>query len=124
MPIEDIHFDQEIVSSKVVGQVDRADADKWVIAIQRFVEMKRGPIIALMDALEATFVTVSARVVFAQTSRNANLIGLIVAADNSITVQSFRVTGMLGEQGHTFIFTTLDEARQFAKDRIRGISTA
>src|SRR5262245_31911109 len=96
MPIEDIHFEKEIVFSRALGPIERSDADKWLIAVQHCVEMKRRPIIALVDALEATFISVSARVVFAQTSRNSNLLGLVVAANNIIAVQSFRLTGMLG----------------------------
>ena len=120
MPIEDIHFEKEIVFSRARGQIERADADKWLIAVQRCVEMKRGPIIAVMDALEATFISISARVVFAQTSRNANLLGLVVAANSIIAVQSFRLTGMLGERGHTHIFPTLDEARRFAENHLQS----
>jgi len=122
MPIQDIRFEDDIVFSRATGQIDRPDADKWGMAVQHYVEKNQRPIFALIDALEVGFVATSARLVFARMSQHADLLGVVVVTQNPIAVQSFRVTGMLGQQGHTYIFPNLDEAKRFAEDKIQGIN--
>ena len=122
MPITDFHYDNHIFSAREVGHIDKADAERWVQALRQYAAASPTPIIAIVDALEVTFVSAGARMTFAEASKTPNLQAICVATQDMLISQTARVIGMLGERGRTHIFETVDEAREFAEELIAQLA--
>lgn len=124
MPITDYHFENSIFFAKESGQIDKTDAEAWAAALRQHAASNPIPIVALVDALEVTFVSAAARMVFAEASKTENLQAVSVATKHLLVTQTARVIGMLGERGRTYVFENLHEARQFAEDMVRQLEKA
>src|SRR5687768_8144012 len=107
MPITDMKFEHGVFFAKESGRIDKADAECWASALRGYADSSRTPIIALIDALEVTFISPSARLVFASATGIAKLKAVSVATEDLVTAQTARVIGMLGKRGRTHIFETL-----------------
>jgi len=116
MPITDMKFENGVFFAKESGHVDKADAELWAKALRQYAEASPTHIIALVDALEVTFVSSSARMVFADASGIEKLKAVSVATQDLVTTQTARVIGMLGERGRTHVFETLEQATRFARE--------
>jgi hypothetical protein len=118
MPIIDFHYENHIFSAREVGHIDKADAERWVQALRQHAAASPTPIVAVVNALEVTFVSAGARMSFAESSKTPNLQAICVAAQDMLITQTARVIGMLGERGRTHIFESVEEACEFAEELI------
>lgn len=124
MPITDMSFKDGIFFAREVGHIDREDAKQWAAEITRCAAASPTPIVSLIDALQVTFITTEARQIFVRTSTLPNLKCAAVAAAGGVTAQTARVIGKLVEREHTFVFATLEEARQFAEAQLATAGAA
>lgn len=115
MPIQDMSFHDGIFFCREVGQIDRADAELWAEKVREYAAASPHPIVALVDATEATYITAAAREVFARASAIPGLHAGVVAATDFRVAQNSRLTAMLAVKRHTLIFSSLPEARERAE---------
>jgi len=115
MPITDIAFQDGIFFCREVGQIDRKDAEFWADKVREYAAASQHPIVALVDATAATYITAAAREVFARASAIPGLHAGVVAATDFRVAQNSRLTAMLAVERHTLIFSSLEKAREHAE---------
>jgi hypothetical protein len=76
------------------------------------------PIVAVVDALDVTFVTTEARQIFVRTSTIPNFKASAVVARDAVTLQTARIIGRMAEHDHTHIFGSIEEALYFARRQL------
>lgn len=117
MPIDDIRFEDGIFYCKESGRVDKDDAQLWAEKAQQFASQTSVPIVALVDATDATYITAAARQIFARATAIANLHDAAVATDNFLVEQNAQLISVMSVDRHTHIFNNLADAQQFARER-------
>lgn len=115
MPITDVAFQDGIFFCREVGQIEREDAAFWAEKVREYAAASPHPIVALVDATEATYITAAAREVFARASAIPGLHAGVVAATDFRVAQNARLTAMLAVERHTLIFSSLEKAREHAE---------
>ncbi len=115
MPITDMEFKDGIFFCREIGQIEREDAELWAEKVREHAEASPHPIVALVDATEATYITAAAREVFARASAIPGLHAGVVAAKDFRVAQNSRLTALLAVKRHTLIFSNLAEARERAE---------
>ncbi len=125
MPVTDISFENGIYFAKESGRIDKADALLWAEHARRYAEESSGLIVALVDALEVTYISNDARRIFAKASATPGLHAAAVATkEQAATTAS--IIGLMAIEQHTYVFSTLEAARKFAEAevaRLRGNTT-
>ena len=108
-------FENGIFFCREMNTVDKDDALRWAEKVREYAEASPHPIVALVDATEATSITAAAREVFARASAIPGLNAAVVAAKDFRVAQNARLTAMLSVKRHTLIFSNLPEARARAE---------
>ncbi len=124
MPIVNMHFKDGIFFAKEVGRIDKDDARQWTQTLAELTQQSRTPVVALIDALEVTYISSSARQIFIKSSHLPNFAVSAVAANNIISQQTSRVMGLMAEHNHTHVFPTLEEAYAFAVQVAQEVGAA
>ncbi len=117
MPISNIRFADGIFYCQETGRVNEADARLWSDKVHEFAASASQPIIALVDATEATYITAAARRVFARANRIPNLHMGVVASGNFLVQQNVRLITLMSPNHHTRVFESFAEAEQFAREQ-------
>ncbi len=125
MPITDMHFAHGIFSAQEQGQISAEDALLWVEELRACAAASPLPIVILIDARELTFISTAAQKIFTKAAETPNVKVAAVATGNPVATQLSRIVGLLSRvrQTHdTYVFQTLDEAKQFAQAQARDIT--
>ncbi len=117
MPVTDISFENGIYFAKESGRIDKADARLWAENARRYAEESSNLIVALVDALEVSYISNDARRIFAKASAIPGLHAAAVATKDQ-TATTVSVIGLMAVEQHTYIFSTLEAARKFAEAEI------
>lgn len=117
MPIEEYSFQNRIFFAREVGVITEADADEWTNQLKAHAQSSELPIVALVDALKAGLITIAVSDIFSQASFTSNLLAVVVATSPRVNIVA-RTIGMLGKPGHTKVFTSLAEARDYAESLV------
>ncbi|MBZ0276522.1 MAG: hypothetical protein K8I60_10275 [Anaerolineae bacterium] len=126
MPVCDMRFENGIFYSRQVGEVDTADAQEWVAAMQQYAGTSADPIVMLIDACEATVVTPAASLVLLEGSATPNIAVAVIVANSGAMQQRSQVIGMMSEphSSHpSYVFTNYVEAEKFARRQVRAQKT-
>jgi hypothetical protein len=118
MPITNLHFEDGIFFAEEVGNISKEEAEQWVALLTEHARNSPTPIVAVVDALQAGYVTAPARQLFADASFTPNLIAVCVAAQN-VVVATAGLIGMMGEHNRTYVFYSVAEARAYAEERLK-----
>lgn len=125
MSICDISFENGVYFSREVGHVDASDAKTWTETLLRYARASDTPIVILVDALEATFISTEARRIFALAAETPNVRIAAVATNNLLTTQQSRMAALMGTVRHTHethFFKTFEEAEQFASSYLAPLA--
>lgn len=117
MPINDIRFERGIFYAAQEGHVNTEDAEEWSRAMIAAAEASPGPIVIIVNALNAVSLSNDARRIFSQVSETPNVkVGVVVALDRRFMQQS-RMTALMSRvrsTHDTHFFDNLDDAWEFA----------
>lgn len=116
MPITDMTFQDGIFFCREIGRIEREDAELWAEKVREYATISPHPIVALVDATEATYITAAAREVFARATAIPGLHAGVVAAKDFRVAQNVRLTAMLSVKRHTLLFSNLPDARAKAEE--------
>jgi hypothetical protein len=123
MPITQMYFKGGVFFAKEVGRIGREDARSWSETVREYTDSSPTPIAAVVDALEVTFVTSEARQIFVRCSHIPNFaVGAVATQDSAITYTA-HVIGAMSERGHSFVFPTVEEAWDFAVEKLKKTQT-
>lgn len=114
MPITDYQFQDHIFFCKESGLVSIEDAEAWATKLKDTIRTSNAPVVAVVDAIETTFVARQAEQIFKECSYFENLRAIIVAANAQAYLQS-EVIGLLGKQGVTRMVRSVEEAFAIAQ---------
>lgn len=114
MALTNIMFENGIFYCCEVGRIDETDAQQWADLVAQYASLWHLPIIALIDAREATYLTASARSIFARASAIPNLHKAAIVTQDFQVSQNAHLIAMMSVVKHTHIFESLDEAWHFA----------
>ncbi len=117
MPIEDYSFQDRIFFAREVGVIAEEDAEAWAQQLTEHARQSDLPIVALVDALKAGLITIAVSDIFSQASFTPNLLAVVVATGPRVTIVAHTI-GMLGKPGHTKVFPTMAEARDYAESLV------
>ena len=117
MPITDMQFEHGIFSCREVGVISEDDAKLWAKHIAHYAARSPHPIIALVDATRAEYLTAGAREVFAKASATPNLHEAAVATASFRVEHNARMTAMMSAKKHTHIFDNIEDALRFSLER-------
>lgn len=120
MPITEMYFNDGILFAREQGRIEKVDAKRFAEQVLLHASKHSGPIAAVVDALDVKYISTDARKTFVRASTIPNFAFSAVAAKDAITVQTARVIGSMSQDGHTYIFATLEEAWDFALSRIKS----
>ena len=123
MPITDYTFENRIFFAKESGLITREDAQTWSVRLKAATEASETPIVALVDAMDVTFIDRVAQRIFQESSHFDNLLAVIVATNRSAALQSETI-GLLGKRGYTRVLGSLEEATQEAGEILSQHRTA
>ena len=121
MPISNIRFADGIFYCKESGRVDEADARLWSDKAHEFAASASQPIVALVDATEATYITAAARHVFARSTQIPNLHTGVVVTDNFLVQQNAHLITLMSPNRHTRLFASFAEAERFAREQAQQL---
>lgn len=124
MPIQNSQCKDGIFFCEQVGEVNEQDAYAWVQQIQDYAADSMVPLVAFMDATNATYITAKARQIFARASAMTELAGIAIVATRHTVVQSCKLIAMLSVDPYTRVFDTVAEARQYARKRASHVRAA
>ncbi len=113
MPITNYECHDRVFFAKETGFVTTEEAYVWVEKLESCASQNQQPIVALVDALEVTRISPVAYQVFSKASFTENVVGVVVAT-NAVITQTSTTISRLGKRQQTWVFSTLDEARQYA----------
>jgi hypothetical protein len=119
MPITQMKFENGIFFAYEEGRISKEDAKIWAKQAALYAANSPTPIVALVDALNVVYISTDARKVFVRASRIPNVKCAAVAAKNIVTEQTAKIIGLMADDGHTYVFSTLSEAHRFALDQLR-----
>jgi hypothetical protein len=122
MPITNTRFENGILYARETGDISKHEAEQWASELRKYALTSPQPIAAVIDALDVKFVSAGARIVLADASHTPNLKVIAVAAYSTLTMQTARMIGMLGERGTTHVFATYEDAESFARDLLNQIA--
>lgn len=118
MPIADYDFRDRVFFARESGVISADDARDWAKRLADCAQQSPEPIIALVDALGVRLISLAAHDIFAKASFTENLLAVVVATTTTGSLTSSNI-GLLGKPRFTWVFPTLDEARQYAERVLR-----
>jgi hypothetical protein len=119
MSIDSIVFENGIFYCREFGNLTAEDAQLWADKAAEFAkEYAPKPIVALIDAREVKYESMEARHILAQASGIEGLELAAVVTSNPLTRQSSQIIRALAVKKHTYIFSTIEEAKAFLEENI------
>lgn len=119
MPITNVQFDDGIFFCKEEGNISQEDALHWVELVTNYVKQRDGaPVVAVVDAFAVKTVSLEAREILAQSTKTTGIVAGAIATDKFTTIQTARVIGLISPEPHTYVFRTLKEATEFARETL------
>jgi hypothetical protein len=118
MPIDNMRFEDGIFYARQSGSISEAEARQWVDSFRAAAEASPTPIVALVDALEVTYIQPAASVIFIEGSTTPNVKAAAVVTRSTVTNVRARTISMMSENRsthQTYIFSSMAEAEQFAR---------
>ena len=120
MPITDVRFEDGIFFCKEEGNINKDDALHWVELATHYVRERNGEaVVAVIDAFGVKAVSLDARNIFAQSTNRTGVIAAAIATNQFTTTQTARVIGLTSTERHTYVFRTLEEATDFARQTLK-----
>jgi hypothetical protein len=116
MPISEIRFRDGIFYCKETGRVEESDARLWAEKASEFASQSPHPIVALVDATEAKYITAAARKIFARSTTIPGLHAGFVASGDFLVQQNAHLITLMSPDRHTRVFKSLAEAEQSAQE--------
>jgi len=120
MPITEMRFNDGILFVREIGRIEKEDAKHFAEMVAHYAANHPTPIGTVIDATQVKFITTDARKVFVRTSLLPKFAFSAIAAEDLVTVQTARIIGNMAEDGHSYIFPSLEEAWDFALSRIKS----
>ncbi len=123
MPITQMYFNDGILFVKEEGRIEKQDARRFTEQIAHHAANCPTPVGAVIDAMDVRFISTKARKIFVRASTIPRFAFSAVAAENMVSVQTARVISTMSQDGHTYIFSNVEDAWDFALTRIKGART-
>ncbi len=98
--------------AKESGVISRDEAQLWADRLAEYARTNEEPIVALVDALDVTRISIPAYTIFSKASFTPNVLEIVVATNDRSQLSSKNI-GLLGKPRKTVVFATLDEAQQY-----------
>jgi hypothetical protein len=117
MPIQDYNFQDQIFFAREVGVINPEDAREWATRLAEAAAQSPMPIVALVDALGVSRVSVGAHDIFSKASYTRNVKRVVVATNVVISGSASNIS-LLGKRNQTEVFRTLEEARHHAESLV------
>ncbi|MDX1991357.1 MAG: hypothetical protein SF029_03150 [bacterium] len=120
MPIHKMNFKDEVFFAKQIDYVDNVDAKMWLNALAKYARGSSTPIMAVVDATEATRLCPTVVKLFDEAIRLPNVRGVVIATGDVMTSQKSRVVSSLSELDNIRVVATREEAERYAAARLGG----
>lgn len=114
MSIENITFNNAIMQCRESGRVDSADAEAYARAVAQYAAQSIVPIVVLMDARDAEFITPEASSIFVKANDIPNVLAFIIVTDDIMITQVARILSLRNPHHTTHTFDDWNEAITFA----------
>jgi hypothetical protein len=113
MGLQNVQFDDGIFFAQFLGSIDRADAEQWSAFLREYASTSPTPIVALVEALDASYFSAAARTIIARVSETPNLKAIAIVAPN-VLLAIVGMIGIMGGSGRIQVFMSMQEASGFA----------
>jgi hypothetical protein len=115
MPLEVVSFEDSILTIREYGRVDAADAKRFERALLAHANRSLKPIVALVDAREATVIMPSAHKYFIRASIVRNVKAHVVATHSPVITKASRLLAMRNYRKNTHVVESWWEAQAVAR---------
>lgn len=115
MPITEMTLKEGIFYVREEGSITREDAHRYTEQLIQLCKEAEQPIVILVDAMDASGVSLDARKLFARVTSDPKHGKAYVACNATAVVRAARVIGMMSRDNKTYVYDTLEEARQQAQ---------
>lgn len=110
MPVADSQAVDSIFFARHTGAIQQHEAERWLAALAWHTATAPEPVVVLIDATEADFFALGARLALAQATRLPGVAAVVIAAHEPVVVQSLRLTQIIGNHQRTHFLSTLPAA--------------
>lgn len=104
-----------IFSVSLYGEIHKNDARRWTNSLRRAAQAQAAPFYALIDLSRVSFIGTTARVEFADASQLPQVKELLFIANEPHMQQAVHMIAVLGKSHAIHIFSSLEDARQYAE---------
>ncbi|MFW5691473.1 MAG: hypothetical protein ACOCXZ_03125 [Chloroflexota bacterium] len=121
MPIHNMNFESGVFFARQVGYVDDVDARMWGNALKNYAQNADLPVVAVVDMREVDRLVPTVTRVFSGLLSAPNLAGIAIVAGELMGSRNARVLSKLCELENVRVFSTIDEARAFARMQVKPV---
>lgn len=115
MPIHSMHFDNAVFYARQVGYVDNVDIRMWANALKKHTSVSDVPMMAVIDLTDADRLCPTAIKVLTTVVVNGNLLGVAIAAGDTMASRNAAVLEKIGKIANIRLFPSLDQANRYAE---------
>lgn len=119
MPIHTMHVDNAVFYARQVGYVDNVDIRMWANALKKYTGSSEVPMMAVIDLTDADRLCPTAIKILSSCVVNGNLLGVAIAAGDTMASRNAAVLEKIGKIANIRIFPTLDQANRYADTQVR-----
>ena len=114
MPIHKMNFEGGVFFAKQVGYIDNVDVRMWANALGNHAGEAGMPVVAVVDMREVDRLCPTVLKVFSGILKIGNLRGVALVTSDMMASRNARVIEKLAQLPSVLVFSTLDDARQYA----------
>jgi hypothetical protein len=122
MPIHTMRLKDGVFFARQVGYVDNVDVRMWGSALEKYAAASPLPIMAVIDLGEADRVCPTVIREISSVLAVSHLMGVAIAAGDNMASRNAQVLSTLGALRGVRVFATLQEAREYADNRLNAVS--
>lgn len=114
-------YDNGVFLSAMDKRVNEGDVRTWAKRSKHYAYTENYPIVALIDAREASYITAIARQILSRASDEHFLHSIAVVAGDFVVEQNMKLTAMMSASKNIAVFKTLEEAITYSKQQAKLI---
>lgn len=119
MPLSYQRYKEGVFTCGLELRIIETDARRWAKMSKDYAYTEVYPIVAILDVTKASYITAAARQILSRASDHHYIHAVAVAAEDFIVEQHMRLTAMLSASKNIEVFTSLNEAHQYAENHAR-----
>jgi len=117
MPISDIRCENGIYRCRGMARIEIQDAERWSQYARTFASLSAFPIIALINAMDTTYICAAARDILAQATGIPKIHKIVITTDHFVVGQNLQLILRMANRPNIVIFDELEQASAFAQQQ-------